>query len=90
MSIGGYVIHRKDRMQCRGGGVSVYVSDQLPAKHCLDLEHPGLECMWLRIRPPCLPWLVSAIAVCVMYSPPDKSMQEQRDLCECHEQSRIM
>ena len=72
VSIGGYVVRRKDTMQCRGGGVCVYVSYQLPAKRCLDLEHPDLECMWLWTRPPRLPRSVSAIAVCVVYSPPHK------------------
>ena len=81
VSIGGCVVHRKDRMQCRGGDVCVYVSDQLPAKRCQDLEHPGLECMWLWIRPPRLPRPVSTIAVCVLYSPPDKSARKSKGIC---------
>ena len=82
ISIGGYVIYRKDRMQCRGGGVCVYVSQQLPVRRRLDLEDPDLECMWLWTRPPRLPRPVSAVAVCVVYSPPDSSVQEQRVLCD--------
>lgn len=74
ISIGGYAIHRKDRMQRRRGGVCVYVSQQLPIRLYLDLEDPDLECMWLWTRPPRLPRPVSAVAVCVVYSSPDSSV----------------
>lgn len=43
ISIGGYAIHRKDRMKRRGSGVCVYVSQQLPIRRRLDLEDPDLE-----------------------------------------------
>ena len=38
LSIGGYVIYRKDRMHGRGGGVCAYVSQQIPTMRCLELE----------------------------------------------------
>ena len=38
--------------------------------------------MWLWARPPRLPRPLSAIAVCVVYNPPDKGVQEQRELCD--------
>ena len=34
LSIGGYVIYRKDRMHGRGGGVCAYVSQQIPTIRC--------------------------------------------------------
>ena len=44
--IGGYVIHRRDRMNCRGGGVCVYVSKHLPTRRRFDrLEDPQQECI---------------------------------------------
>ena len=82
ISIGGYVIHRKDRTHGRGGGVCVYVSQQISITRYLELENLNLECMWLWARPPRLPRPLSAIAVCVVYNPPDKSVQEQRELCD--------
>lgn len=69
-------------MQRRGGVVCVYVSQQLPIRSRLDLEDPDLECMWLWTQPPRLPRPVSAVAVCVVYSPTDISVQEQRALCD--------
>ena len=45
LSIGGYVIYRKDRMHGRGGGVCAYVSQQIPTIRCLELEVSNLECM---------------------------------------------
>jgi hypothetical protein len=82
ISIGGYVIHRKDRTHRRGGGVCVYVSQQISIRY-LELEDLNLEYMWLWTRPPRLPIPLSAIAVCVVYNPPDKSVQKQRELCDC-------
>ena len=75
------MIHHKDRMRCRGGGVCVYVSKHLPTRRHSDLENPHQECMWLWTRPTRLPRSITAIAVCVVYSPPDRSAQEQRELC---------
>ena len=82
ISIGEYVIHRKDRTHGRGGGVCVYVSQQISITRYLELEDLNLECMWLWARPPRLPRPLSAIAVCVVYNPPGKGVQEQRELCD--------
>ena len=65
LSIGGYVIDRKDRMHGREGGVWAYVSQQIPTMRFLKLEVSNLECMWLRVRPPRLPRPLSAIVVYV-------------------------
>ena len=82
ISIDGYVTHRRDRTHGRGGGLVVYVSQQIPITRCVELEVSNLECMWLWARPPRLPRPLPAIAVCVVYNPPDKCVQEQRDLSD--------
>ena len=83
LSIGGYVIYRKDR----GGGVCAYVCQQIPTMRCLELEVSNLECMWLQIRQPRLPRPLSVIVVCVVFNPPDKCVQEQCELCDYLESS---
>ena len=77
ISIGGYEIHR---LKGRGGGVCVYVSQQIPITRMIELEDPNLECMWLRVRPPRLPRPLSAIVFCALYNPPDRCVQQQDDL----------
>ena len=69
-------------MAVGGGGGCVYVSQQISITRYLELENLNLECMWLWARPHRLPRPLSAIAVCVVYNPPDKSVQEQRELCD--------
>ena len=44
ISIGGYVIHREDRTHGRGGGICVYVSQQISITRYLELEDLNLEC----------------------------------------------
>ena len=80
ISIGGYVVHRKDRMKGRGGGVCVYVSQQIPITRMIELEDPNLGYMWQRVQPPRLPRPLSAIVFCALYNPPDRCVQQQDDL----------
>ena len=80
ISIGGYAIHRKDRTHGRGGGVCVYVSQQISITRYLELEDLNLECMWLWARPPHLPRPLSAIAVYVVYNPRAKCARTEGTL----------
>jgi exonuclease III len=48
ISIPGYNLFRNDRDR-NGGGVALYVSDQLQAKRRPDLEPPGIETIWVEI-----------------------------------------
>ena len=80
ISVDGYEVHRKDRQLGRGGGVCIYLSQFLKGKRCLDLKSPHFECMWVWLRPGRLPKPLSRIAVCVVYHPPDKSIENQSRL----------
>ena len=40
---------RKDRCYSRGGGVCIYVRETLAYKRRVDLEHPGVESIWIEI-----------------------------------------
>ena len=80
ISVDGYEIHRKDRQLGRGGGVCIYLSQSLEGKRCLDLESPDFECMWVWLRPKRLLRPLSGLAVCVVYHPPGKSVEDQSRL----------
>ena len=79
LSIPNYNLVRQDRSVGRGGGVCAFVSNSIPYKRWTDLENPLYECLWLSLRPHRLPRKISCIVMGILYSPPDKSAQDQRD-----------
>ena len=66
-----YNIFRKDRKLGLGGGILVFVHNRLEVNHCLNLEDPDLELMWLNIQQsghPCIDfYVVSFIALRIRY-----------------------
>ncbi|XP_078585796.1 uncharacterized protein LOC144867616 [Branchiostoma floridae x Branchiostoma japonicum] len=59
------------RTDKRGGGVAVYVKQQIMSRHMTEYDVPdGLECAWIWTRPRRLPRPLSAIIVCGVYFPP--------------------
>ena len=63
-----------------GGGVALFISDNIPFKRRQDLENPAFECMWVWLRPHRLQRPLSGIITAVVYCRPDKSAQDRRDL----------
>lgn len=49
VDIGGYRLYREDRNQ-HGGGVAIYIQEQVPVKPRDDLMAPGLEMIWVQIH----------------------------------------
>lgn len=82
VSIENYCIYRRDREHGRGGGVCVYAKKFINSKRLFELDDDQYECMWIWLRPNRLPRPLSGIAACVLYNPPDRGVQEQRDLNE--------
>ena len=73
LSINGFNLFRKDRVFGRGGGVCVYLKDDIPCKQRVDLENSHFECLWLSLRPKRLPRPLSGIVVlCGVPSPRPK------------------
>ncbi|KAI8479105.1 hypothetical protein Bbelb_431700 [Branchiostoma belcheri] len=69
-SIDGFTVFSKCRSSRRGGGVAIYVRDNIPSSP-LDIPVPTeLECSWIKARPHRLPRNVSGLAVCAVYCPP--------------------
>ena len=50
IDIQGYQLFRKDRMDKKGGGVAIYVSETIPARQRENLEHQSLEMLSLEIQ----------------------------------------
>ena len=45
-------VFRRDRStNQQGGGVCLFVSDDVPAKQREDLDHPEMELLWVEIKP---------------------------------------
>ena len=45
-----HIPFRKDRISDAHGGILIYVSDKLYSKRRVDLEIPGIECIWLEVK----------------------------------------
>lgn len=82
LSICGYNILWRDWVHSRGGGVCVYLAQDIPCRHLLDLENPNFECLWVWLCPNRLPRPLSGIAVCVVYHPPGLPAEDHRSLNE--------
>ena len=80
VSIDGFSVQRRNRPHGRGGGVALFISDNIPFKRRQDLENPAFECMWVWLRPHRLQRPISVIITAVVYCPPDKSAQDWRNL----------
>lgn len=52
-SVPGFTVHRKDRMGLKnGGGVLIYVNDDLKHRRRVDIEHNNnIEALWLEVFP---------------------------------------
>ena len=49
VSIPGYRLERKNRAKGSGGGVAIYMRDDLQVHRRYDLEVNGIECLWIEI-----------------------------------------
>jgi len=76
---GGHRLFRKDRQGRRGGGVALYVKDQLECMElCLGLDEEPKEGLWLEIK--CRAEK-GDITVGVCYRPPDQDERADEALC---------
>ena len=69
-------VFRRDRhTEQQGGGVCMYIANQLPAKYRTDLEHPNLELMWTEIYPnPLSQQKHRSLLIGCCYRPPNSPM----------------
>jgi len=72
VDIPGYVIHRADRCDGRrGGGVAVFVRQELMCHRLTAIETTSMEAVWLLYRRPRMPRQLSHVAVGAIYHPPN-------------------
>ena len=76
LDINNYNLFSKHRDEKEGGGVAIYVKEDIPASHIDSIIVPSeLECLWVKIRPKKLPLSISAIAVCNVYITTNSPLQ---------------
>ena len=76
LDINNYNLFSKHREEKGGGGVAIYVKEDIPASHIDSIIVPSeLECLWVKIRPKKLPRSISAIAVCAVYITTNSPLQ---------------
>ena len=73
--IADYSFISRSRKSGKGGGVGVYVSDEISWVRRLDLENEDIEVLWIEIRPKCS----KGILIASVYHPPDSSKHLNKD-----------
>ena len=77
-----YSIFRRDRTERAGGGVLVYVRDDIKSCIISDIEPSVHETLWVLLRPKILPRPFSNIVVCLVYCPPWYNIELKRSLTD--------
>lgn len=75
VDISGYSLFRKDRNQSKGGGVGVFVRNDIDVSRRYDLEIDDIEGIWLEITLP----KSRAFLVGTFYRPPNSSNHHNKD-----------
>ena len=75
IKIDGYEIIRNDRKQGSGGGVCVFVRNDMSWLRRTDLENDKIEAIWIEI----FPQKSKSILICFLYRPPDTSSYLSKD-----------
>ena len=76
VGISGYNIFRNDR-NIFGGGVAIYIQNNIPVRVRSDLMVPGIEALWLEVHlAHCKQFLVGCV-----YRPPSSNVQYVEELC---------
>ena len=67
---------RKHRTISKGGGVAIYISNNIPARIYSQFSQSTFECLWVILRPRWLPRSISPLAVAVVYLPPSMTSED--------------
>ena len=78
MNIDGFCLYRKDRNR-QAGGVACYVRAEFPCTRLQSFDTPGLETLWLLLRPLRMPRWLSHIVIAVIYHPPNANSHEMTE-----------
>ena len=72
---------RKDRSSF-GGGVMLYISNNIKFNRLLEIELDLFEVMWVTLRPVRLPRPFTMLIVAVVYCPPSYNAERKRELAD--------
>ena len=67
ITIPGFNLFRKDRIDTLGGGVCIYLKSTIPCKYLEYCDQIGVESIWLSMRPHKLPRPITSIILAVVY-----------------------
>ena len=67
VSLPGFLLLRNDRENQPGGGVCVYIKENIPCKRLAKMEQEEVESLWVQLRPHSLPRNISIIILGVVY-----------------------
>ena len=85
VNVPNFILMRKDRSHCNksiGGGICAYVHHSIPAERLTNFELPGLETLWIHLKPYRLPRHTSTIILGVIYYPPSAKADDNEILTE--------
>ena len=71
IQIPNYNIIRRDRNNRKGGGILIYIKDNIPFQHRLDLNVNFLESVWIEIMFP----QTKSFLINFVYRPPDSTIE---------------
>ena len=67
VSLPGFLLLRNDKKNRPGGGVCVYIKENIPCKRLVEMEHQEVESIWVQLRPHSPPQNISIIFLGVVY-----------------------
>jgi hypothetical protein len=67
ISLSNFIQFRNDRTYSCGGGVCIYIKEEIYCRRLEHFEDPAIESLWLLLRPKRLPRSISALLLAVIY-----------------------
>ena len=83
VTISGYNLFRKDRLHTLGGGVCIYVKNNIPCKYLEICDQDNIESIWVSMRPHKLPRHITSIILAVVYHS-TKNRQAENNMLKEH------
>ena len=80
ISLSNFIQFRNDRTYSCGGGVCIYIKEEIYCRRLEHFEDPAIESLWLLLRPKRLPRSISALLLAVIYHTTSSGANENFEL----------
>ncbi|CAB4038401.1 Hypothetical predicted protein, partial [Paramuricea clavata] len=80
ISLSNFIQFRNDRTYSCGGGVSIYIKEEIYCRRLEHFEDSAIESLWLLLRPKRLPRSISALLLAVIYHTTSSGANENFEL----------